>query len=412
MIQGLRSPQKPALGELVPITYKVEPSLNFTPSDNKFDISSRKVHGNLGKCPLPPGYALAMLPPGTTVKEPGRDDPKDLSHSTGYGTKIGFSPDSISPSYSLSQGLIAILQTISAFITLYRSRGDQLQHYGYAAFGLTVIPYLLMSIVNLLSTILTPDYDEVYLIYSEVMREAVGQGGTFDGVVGCIVAAPLGEETFDATFAGDNDNIIMQPVTRERTGGSIQDEQTLETNTTLETNAPLETKTPEETNTPSIITQQVIVPSYPRNDKGLVASYLRNNSGFTRALVASYPGNNGSLTGILEFYVSFYGSIFIGSITIATIGGLTSFHQRESTRAQQAWAMTWLASGILFGLTDSTVRARIQRETQSKARYTIRRLGFVLSAFASPILDCIPAIGGFVVVDQMLRAYGNCTRLY
>ena len=59
------------------------------------------------------------------------------------------------------------------------------------------------------------------------MREVVGQGGTFDGVVGCIVAAPLGEETFDATFAGDNNNIIMQPVTRERTGGSIQDEQTL-----------------------------------------------------------------------------------------------------------------------------------------------------------------------------------------
>jgi len=109
VIQGLRSPQKPAPGELVPITYKVEPSLNFTPSHNKFDISSRKVYGNLGKCPLPLSYALAILPPGTTVKEPGRDNPKDPSHSTGYGTKISFSPDSISPSYSLSQGLIAIL---------------------------------------------------------------------------------------------------------------------------------------------------------------------------------------------------------------------------------------------------------------------------------------------------------------
>ena len=52
VIQGLRSPQKPALGELVPITYKVEPLLNFTPSYNKFDISSRKVRSNLGKSPL------------------------------------------------------------------------------------------------------------------------------------------------------------------------------------------------------------------------------------------------------------------------------------------------------------------------------------------------------------------------
>lgn len=79
----------------MPITYKVEPLLNFTPSYNKFDISSRKVHSNLGKCP-PLGYALVMLPPGTTVKEPGWDDPKDLSYSTRYGTKINFSPDSIS----------------------------------------------------------------------------------------------------------------------------------------------------------------------------------------------------------------------------------------------------------------------------------------------------------------------------
>lgn len=441
VIQGLRSLQKPALGELVPITYEVEPSSNFTPSHNKFDISSRKVHGNLGKCPLPLGYALAMLPPGTTVKGPGRDDPKDPSHSTRYGTKISFSPDSISPSYSLSHGLIAILQTISAFITLYLSRGNQLQHYGYAAFGLTVIPYLLISIVNLLSTILTPDYDKVYLIYSEIMREAVGQGGTFDGVVGCIVAAPLGEETFDATFAGDNDNTIMQPVTREQTGGSIQDEQTLETNTTLGTDAPLETKTPEDTNTPSITTQRVIVPSYPRNDsgltRGLVASYLRNSSGLTRGLVDSYPGNDSGLTrGILEFYGSFYGSIFIGSIAIATIGGLTSFHRKESTRAQQAWTMTWLASWIFFGLVDSVVRTQIHRGPQSnpfllkvfyiygyvspdsgridEARYTTRMLGFVysLSAFTSLILVGIPSIGGFVVVGRMLRAYGNCTRLY
>jgi hypothetical protein len=66
----------------------------------------------------------------------------------------------------------------------------------------------------------------------------------------------------------------------------------------------LETKAPEETNTPSIITQRVIVPSYPRNDSGLTK-------------------------GILEFYGSFYGSIFIGSIAIATVGGLTGFHKGE-----------------------------------------------------------------------------------
>ena len=103
--------------------------------------------------------------------------------------------------------------------------------------------------------------------------------------------------------------------------------------------------------------------------------------------------------------VSMVRSIFIGAIAIVTVGGLTGFH--ESTTAQRAWTMTWLASGIFFGLMDSSVRTHIRRRPQSnpfllkdfyiygyvspdsglndKARYTLGRLGFVhsLSAFAS-----------------------------
>jgi hypothetical protein len=431
VVRGIYSPQKPTLGESVPITYNVavKSSLNFTPpdkkfdasshfmpSDNKFDISSRKVHGNLGKggkCPLPLGYALTILPPSTAVAEPDRGDPKDPSHSTRYGTQIGFSPDSINSSYSFTQGLIAAIQTIYAFITLYLSRGDQLQHYGYAAFGLTVIPYLLMSVVNLLSTILTPDYDEVYLVYSEIMGEAVGRGGTFNGVVGCIADLfPLDEETIDATFTGDDDNIIMQLVARERAGGSIQDEQTTETNTTLETSAPLETKTPEKTNTPSIRSQQqVLVPSYPR----IPFSFMKK---------------------VWQSFGIFSGSIFIGAIALVIIGSLTGFHPRGSTRAQRTWTMTWLASGIYFGLMDSFARTLIKQGPLSNpiiqrfvgvlSNYGSsdsgrvnrvpsggKMLGFVyhLAVFINMMLLGIPAIGGFVVVGQMLRAYGNCTTL-
>ena len=62
--------------------------------------------------------------------------------------------------------------------------GDQIQRYGYAAFGLTVAPYLLMSIVNLLGTMLTPDYPCLYLVSSEVMDEAARrEGARFEGMV-------------------------------------------------------------------------------------------------------------------------------------------------------------------------------------------------------------------------------------
>ncbi len=72
----------------------------------------------------------------------------------------------------LAKGLIAISQTLYASATLYRAKGDQIKQYGFAAFGLTVSPYLIMSIVNLISTLLTPDYPTAYLVRSDAMVEA------------------------------------------------------------------------------------------------------------------------------------------------------------------------------------------------------------------------------------------------
>ena len=66
-------------------------------------------------------------------------------------------------------------------------KGDQIQRYGYAAFGLTVMPYPIMSVVNLLGTILTPDYSVIYLVSSEAMDEARRrEGSRFEGTVGVI----------------------------------------------------------------------------------------------------------------------------------------------------------------------------------------------------------------------------------
>ena len=54
----------------------------------------------------------------------------------------------------------------------------------YGAYQLTLIPYALMSLVNVTSGILTPSYPAVYMIDSTVMEEARRRGGIFDGVIG------------------------------------------------------------------------------------------------------------------------------------------------------------------------------------------------------------------------------------
>ena len=81
---------------------------------------------------LPAGYMWAVVPWNMKV------GPVDASlRSLPLGGSRGF-----------FQAVAAVVQTVSAGITLYRSRGDQVNRYGFTAFGFTVVPYLLMSIVN------------------------------------------------------------------------------------------------------------------------------------------------------------------------------------------------------------------------------------------------------------------------
>ncbi|ORX94724.1 hypothetical protein BCR34DRAFT_499061 [Clohesyomyces aquaticus] len=133
---------------------------HFDPVDDWTGTSGRQVHGNYR---IPQGYALAILRTSFPYPQsPG-------SHSVGSSQ--------ISSSYSLSKGVIAIFQLVFASFTLVRTKGDQIDRYGCAAFGLTVSPYLIMSFVNLLSALLCPDYSHVYLVSSEAMSEAKSREG-------------------------------------------------------------------------------------------------------------------------------------------------------------------------------------------------------------------------------------------
>ncbi|KAG4034526.1 hypothetical protein MFRU_003g04860 [Monilinia fructicola] len=59
----------------------------------------------------------------------------------------------ISSQFSALQVLWSIAQTCIGSYILYQSRGSQLDIYGHAAFGLTVIPYVIASIINLLGSL-------------------------------------------------------------------------------------------------------------------------------------------------------------------------------------------------------------------------------------------------------------------
>jgi hypothetical protein len=87
----------------------------------------------------------------------------------------------LAASPNISRLLISLVQTIWALTTLYRTRSDQIEQFGYAAFGLTVSQYGFMSIVNILGNLLRPEYPSLFMIRTPVMNEAEKAGCYFEG---------------------------------------------------------------------------------------------------------------------------------------------------------------------------------------------------------------------------------------
>jgi hypothetical protein len=352
---------------------------------------NRNVHGI---CVLPKGYTLARLPSNARIQ---------LSDAKNHA-KI-----KLSSSYNMPKVIVSIVQVLYASSTLYRSRGDQIARYGYAAFGLTVIPYIIMSIINLLGHLLTPDYSTLYLVRSSEMAEAEAEGraGYFAATIGSVVEDI--PESFQNAGAG---SYMVEKVSQ----GQIPVYLTPEF--TIRKHVP--------TITPSKITSSNIGSSLgpPKDAAELEASEilaeqkaLQNSEGsaFLNVVKHGYGPDEDKITiripycmpfqtegpqlfsrrkATVMYYVTVF---FLGAIPYAVIALLTGFRPGSSTKAQRVWTMGWLSLGCVWG---ALFPRRIVDNGYSHQR---------LEEFGFSIFFCAFAVGGFVVVGQMLEAYGSCT---
>lgn len=342
------------------------------PSYKMTGLNGRKVHG---LCCLPQGFELSIIASQYTVLELNDDNiageqrtPPTASTSSHLSRS---NPSDISSSYSFAKGIIAIFQTIYASATLYRTKGDQIERYGYAAFGLTVAPYLVMSIINLTGAVLTPDYPTIFMVESEIMEEARRRNGAyFGGTVGKLKpkepVKPVKPVTsvkqlFDVSFQIDDQNrTIMRTNHFDSNAHAIGG-----------------FKNSEEA--PQVVSDESLFIVVPQCHDALEnSSPLRSNR---RDLLLL------SLT------------IAVGLIPVAINGILSRFRAGKSTHAQRVWTMTWLAFGVFVG---STV------ELESRDRMNGDGDPPTWGSFGVLLLYCGPAIGGFVVVGQMLMNYGHC----
>lgn len=349
-----------------------------------------KQHKIFGDNELPPGYEYSIVPPNAALNPTSRDD------SRGY---VPRGHEIIQSSHSFGSPLIAVFQIIYAVVALYQSRGYQIQQYGYAAFGFTVLPYLVMSFINFLANLATPNYESLYLVRTEIMDEAIKRGGRFPDTVGDLPSDPVAvDDAFlvSGTVGLNDENHYEFKLGQVHNIGETE---------------------------PLAKDVNYVKSDYTYTSKGLLDSSRGN--GYPSLVFPdcynfkvtyrrrSMDINGRQIISYRPLIVNFFGML-ISATPLLAIGIMSNFDAGESSLSQRIWVMTWLIVGItctadpylLESLND--LRELSNGKTKEDSRRTIIRLKLVAFYLFFGLLTILP-IGRMVVVGKMVFEYGTCT---
>ena len=251
-------------------------------------------------------------------------------------------------SIEVASAVIAIAQVIFSTITVYRTRGDQIERYGYAAYGLSVYPYALMSLANLVKLAVCGRYPFLYVLRTATLAEAERNGGVFKGAVGNLeVNRGKSDEVV-------NDSQHDPEVNRGKSGEVVNDSQ-----------------------------HDELIAAFSEPPHRFLSLPSFRPLGYYRGYKWIVP-----VIGSLIFVIAAVSH----PVFVQLVSG---FNRGQSTRAQRAWMLGWLITNGVSALVNL-----VSPETSSgiyiMTRASIDEL-FVCST-------CIFAIGGFVNVGGMLRA--------
>ncbi|RDL30652.1 uncharacterized protein BP5553_09997 [Venustampulla echinocandica] len=399
---------------------------------------------------LPQGYTLAILPTFAKVASSFPDTEEEVTiSSTWNGAKI----------------LITIIQTFYASFTLYETtKGQQTDQYGYAGFGFTVIPYVVMSIINLFGSLVTPDYPTMFLVWSAELKEAQDRGGKFDGIVGTVVSNVadgidngkpeariavfsrrhgLEQEVEGTVYCNVREPAcipITQPSATNQEGPTTEEVPTLTESEQIEMNtgedgnhytannsSQISTFVVEEGDTCRLRGRVVDTKRYKfTNYEGGFLSFMRRvvigDDKLKPLFDKKLPRDVIVVPSCTPFEVipkgqwnnRIFGQIYsisvylVCAIPFAVIGSLTHFKQGHSTVVQRVFTMGWLAIDILagnFSVDGKRFASGLHNITSEQKVQTSDWLHFCGTVFwALPF-----ALGGFSVVGIMIRDYDICS---
>lgn len=374
-------------------------------------VQRQIIHGTYE---LPQGYRFAIVPSDARYTAPA-------------------SPNAtleVSAAHNMVKALIALVQSGYALSTLYRSRGDQIDQFGYAAFGLTVAPYAVMSVINLLGNLCRPEYASLYIVENSIMDEARRRGGVFEGAVGRVAeesTSVCGSELADlddtenpcfptnkdgkitvnfgisttpespakvaSTFSLGPRSHVVKPVPNKLNYVDTEDDALLLV-PCCDPIARGSTHCAAEVDSPPTLyrltSMSLSKPCWPLKHRDWVVNFT-----------CSTPSHS-LRTQIVKYFIT-----IVVALTPLTVYGSMSHFKPGSiplteSSTWRAYTVQWLILGVICGIwwvLDQELKdARLNRAWQ---------VGPMLRACVY-IVSASPAVGGFVVVGQMLSEYGVC----
>lgn len=342
-----------------------------------------------GQYSLPHGYSFAKLPPGTSLGA--------INPATDRSSVV------IASSYGIVKSFTAALQILFSVFSLWSAYGSQVQNYGYAAFGFSVVPYTVMSFLNAIANVIEADYDTLFMVESEVMVEAFERTGEeFVGAVAAMIPAFNRNEWIDLKFRRHKERGLTAyelDLEDQETGRKWRVVNTDQQNTEEHQAAAEHTRRAivgeeEEVEAGSAAEQ---IPLQPRDTSACMRIVVPGAGQFQRKKQIAKKSN--------RFYNQSVTVIVISALIFPYIilGALSGFEPRQSTRRQRIFMMGWLVAGQVIGILDVAEtkggRKRWWRVVELATKTVVVLMGFAFS------------IGGFMEAGLMMREFGFCFRL-
>ena len=374
-------------------------------SGKRIDLRTVKLHG---LCRLADGYSLSMVPEDVKVFPRHKElrprlvvalqnrDIRSTRDALGSGTKV-------STANTIPRILFSLMQTVSGVYALYRAQGRQIQKYGYTAYGLTVLPYMIVSVFNILGSLLTAEYELIYMTHSAVMDEMIQRGGVVDGVVGSL--QPDDHE--------NEDNIPFQSI--EQSGETIQFEE--EGAMLRYRNAGLRHVFSEPLSVgsmPAPPTQNVYSAFYgpgpatkywqKRAKKRKKIQRPETEKEQTESKIIVTVPSHGPLRRLPQRpYQKYLDALSVVLLVLAFATpilvnfGLTRFQANQSTSNQRSFTMNWLAEGMVMGYVVGSI------EKLNGGSRVVRGLAVMFISYG-----CYCVMGFEAVAEEMIDL-GTCT---